>query len=333
MSLLILPRHFSQRAELYHQFARLTNAGIGIPQAVEIQLRSPPDRSFREPLEIVLRQLAGGATLHESLVATRSWFPPFDAALLHAGEQSGRLPACFELLGAHYERNARLLQKTYSSLIYPALLFHLAVVVTPLPNFILTGEIAPFLGRTLSIFLPAYALIAVIVFALQGRHGERWQSLLERLLNRVPIFGKARRNLALARLASALEALVNAGVTIMEAWELAAPACGSPALQRTIRSWKQELQSGATPAELVANSRAFPDLFANLYRTGEVTGTLDGALGKLHQLYQADAERQFQAMADWTPRLIYFGVVILVGYKVITFWAGYFNQLSDVMGK
>jgi type II secretory pathway component PulF len=333
MSLLILPRHFSQRAELYQQFARLTTAGIGIPQAVEIQLRSPPDRSFRGPLETVLRELAGGATFHESLLATGKWFPAFDAALLHAGEHSGRLPACFELLAAHYERNARLLQRTYSSLIYPAVLFHLAVIVTPLPNLFLTGDIMPFLATTLVVLAPAYAIVGFIVLAMQGRHGEVWQSTIERVLGRVPVLGKARRNLALARLASSLEALISAGVNIIEAWELAASACGSPALKRTILSWQPDLLAGLTPAELVSSSGVFPELFANLYRTGEVTGSLDDALRKLHQLYQSDAERQFQAVADWTPRLIYFGVVILVGYKVISFWSGYFNQISDVLGK
>ena len=102
MALLLLPRHFQSRAELYRQFSRLTAAGIGIPQAVEIQHRSPPARSFREPLAIVRHRLADGATFSDALHGTGNWLPAFDAALLHAGEQSGRLPACFELLASHY---------------------------------------------------------------------------------------------------------------------------------------------------------------------------------------------------------------------------------------
>ena len=88
-----------------------------------------------------MRRLSEGATFHEALLSTGSWLPAFDAALLQAGEQSGRLPACFDLLAAHYERNAALLQKTISSLIYPALLFHMAILIAPLPDLVRTWTV------------------------------------------------------------------------------------------------------------------------------------------------------------------------------------------------
>ncbi len=331
MSLFILPRHFSNRAELYHQFARLTAAGIGIPQAVEIQHRSPPSHSFRLPLSIVLRRIAEGATFSEALHSTGSWLPTFDSALLHAGEQSGRLPSCFELLANHYERNAALLKKTLASLFYPALLFHMAILIAPLPDLVSSGNVFAYLAKTVSVFVPVYAIIAFIVLALQGQRGEKSRKIVEAALQRVPLLGKARKNLALARLSSALEALITAGVNIIEAWELAGPASGSPALQEAIESWKPRLLHGATPAELVQGSSAFPELFANLYSTGEITGSLDITMRRLHRLYQDEGERQLQLVADWTPKLVYFGVVILVAWQVIRFWTGYFDQINQVI--
>jgi type II secretory pathway component PulF len=50
MSFLITPAQFTQRAELYHQLAQLTSAGIGVLPALEQIKRNPPGRSFREPL-------------------------------------------------------------------------------------------------------------------------------------------------------------------------------------------------------------------------------------------------------------------------------------------
>ena len=331
MSLFILPRHFSNQAELYHQFSRLTAAGIGIPQAVEIQHRSPPSHSFRLPLSIVLRRITEGATFSEALRSTGSWLPSFDSALLHAGEQSGRLPSCFELLANHYERNAALLKKTLTSLFYPALLFHMAILIAPLPDLVSTGNMFAYLAKTVSVLSPVYAIVAFVVLALQGQRGERWRMIVETALQRVPLLGKARTNLALARLSSALEALVTAGVNIMEAWGLAGAASGSPALQEAIESWKPRLTDGATPAELVQSSSVFPTLFANLYNTGEITGSLDVTLRRLHRLYQDEGERQLQLVADWTPKLVYFGVVILVAWQVIRFWTGYFDQINQVI--
>jgi len=333
MSFLVTPGQLSQRAELYQQLSQLTAAGMGLPQAIEIQHRSPPARSFREPLAVVTRRLADGATFHEALQSTGRWLPAFDAALLHAGEQSGRLPACFTLLAGHYQRNAALLRKTISSLIYPALLLHMAIFIGPLPELVRSGNFFAYGAKTIGALIPIYAAVALVVMVMQGQHGEHWRSLAEILLLRVPLLGKARRNLALARLAAALEALITAGVNIIEGWELAATASGSPALQRAVADWKPELLSGLTPGEAVRNSNEFPEVFANLYHTGEVTGSLDDTLRRLHRLYQDEGERQLTALAEWTPKLIYFGIVFFVAWQVIRFYLGYFQQIDRVLGE
>jgi hypothetical protein len=36
-------------------------------------------------------------------------------------------------------------------------------------------------------------------------------------------------------------------------------------------------------------------------------------------------------LAQWVPRAIYIGVVILIGYKVIQFWTGYYGNLSKII--
>lgn len=332
MSFLVTPGQHSQRAELYQQLSQLTAAGVGLTQAIEIQHRSPPSHSFRRPLAIVIGRLAEGATFHEALQSTGRWLPVFDAALLQAGEQSGRLPACFSLLAGHYQRNAALLRKTISSLIYPALLLHMAVFIGPLPELVRSWNLFAYLLKTVGALIPIYGAVAFVMVAMQGQHGERWRSLIEALLRRVPMLGKARRNLALARLASALEALITAGVNIIEAWEMAATASGSPALRRAVAQWRPDLLAGMTPAEAVRNTSEFPETFANLYHTGEVTGSLDDTLRRLHALYQSEGERQLTAVAEWTPKLIYFGVVLFVAWQVIHFYLGYFQQIDRAIG-
>ena len=87
-----------------------------------------------------------------------------------------------------------------------------------------------------------------------------------------------------------------------------------------------------TPAEAVRNSGEFPELFANLYHTGEVTGSLDDTLRRLHTLYQIEGERQLTAVAEWTPKLIYFAVVLFVAWQVIRFYLGYFQQIDRAIG-
>jgi len=331
MSPFLTPRQLLRRSELYRQLSQLTAAGIGLPQAIQMQLQHPPAASFRRPLSAISLRLAEGATFHEALHSAGDWMPEFDTALLHAGEQSGRLPSIFALLAGHYETAAGLLRKTLSSLIYPALLFHMAVLIGPLPELFRTWNVTAYLAKTFGLFILVYVAVFALAHATRNEHGESWRAWVERALYAVPLFGKARRNLALARLASALEALLAAGVSIIEGWDLAAAASGSPSLRRAVAAWKPGVLAGLTPAEAVRQSGIFPDLFCNLYQTGEVTGSLEATLGRLYTLYHEEGSRQLQAVADWTPKLIYFGVALLVAWQVIKGWTNYFDQINKAI--
>ncbi len=141
----------------------------------------------------------------------------------------------------------------------------------------------------------------------------------------VPLLGSARHYLALSRLAAALEALINAGVNIVDAWNLAATASGSPAFRHAVATWKPQLAAGRTPAELVRACPLFPETFANLYASGEISGKLDETLRRLYVYYQEEGTLKLQLFATWTPRLAYLIVVCIIAYKIIQFYTGYFN--------
>jgi general secretion pathway protein F len=164
-----------------------------------------------------------------------------------------------------------------------------------------------------------------LIYALQSKHGEQWRARIESLLRPVPILGTARQYLALSRLAAALEALISAGVNIVDAWGLAATASGSPAFRRAVAAWKPQLAAGRTPAELVRACRLFPETFANLYASGEVSGKLDETLRRLYAYYQEEGAHKLNLFATWTPRLAYCIVAAIIAYKIIQFYTGYFN--------
>jgi len=331
MSLLVTPGQLNQRSEFYHQLGQLTAAGISLPQALATQQRAPPASSFRAPLAHLLKQLAEGDTFSGALQSLGRWLPAFDISLLQAGEKSGRLPDCFKLLAEYYRERSRLIRQVISDLGYPLFLFHFAILIGPLPGLIQSGSVPAYLLQTLGVFVPIYAVVILFLFAVQGRHGERWRALIEKVLHRIPLCGSARRSLALARLAAALEALINAGVSIIEAWELAAAASGSPALRRVVLAWKPEVLAGQTPSEAVNQSRAFPELFANLYHTGEISGQLDQTLVRLRDFYQEEGSRKLRALSEWTPKLVYLGIMLMIAWRVVGFWSNYYGMVNEAI--
>ena len=331
MPLILTPGQLAQRADHYHQLGQLTGSGLGLIRALEQLQRNPPARSYRQPIGRVLGELANGCTLADALQCVE-WLPAFDCALLQAGEHTGRLEANFRLLADYYRDRARLARQMIGDLAYPVFLFHFAIFIFPFPNFFLTGNWLAYLGQTFGVLLPVYALVALVIYAAQSGHGEAWRAWMETVLHRIPVLGTARHYLALSRLAVALEALLSAGVTVIQAWELAATACGSPALRRTVAAWRPLLNAGQTPAEVVSGSPRFPEHFANQYATGEISGQLDDALRRLGAYYEEEGSRRLHAVAQWTPRAIYLCIALLIAYRILNFYLGYFARIQAAIG-
>lgn len=328
----ILPGQFARRAEFYYQLAQYLNAGVPFISALRQLERTPPARSYREPIQQFLTHLTAGRTIHESIAGIPGWMPEFDLALLKAGEESGRLDGSLRLLAKYYEERAAMIRQMLGDLAYPVVLLHFAVFLLPFASFFISGDWVSYLRQTLGVLLPIYVVAALFIFAGQGNRGEAWRSIWEKVLSAVPLLGRGRRSLALARASAALEALLAAGVTIVEAWRLSAAASGSPTLKRVVARWEPALESGQTPAELVNESSFFPDVFKSQYSSGEISGRLEENLGRLHEYFQEEGTRKLRHLAAWMPRLFYFGIVFVIGWKIISFWQGYFEQIGQAAG-
>ena len=330
MSFTVTPGQLVQRSEFYDQLSRLTAAGIGLIDALERIKQRPPARSYHAPLARLVDELKHGRPFMLALRATGDFLPPFDTALLHAGEQTGRIDACFRLLADYYAQSARLARFVISQCLYPIGLIHFAVLVfggaMPFIQSGMTASSWALAGNIILMLAPFYLAAALLVFALQGRHGETWRAVVERILHAVPVLGAARRYLAISRLAVALEALINAGVLIGQAWTTAANASGSPTLRRAVATWQRQIEAGRKPAELVVGAAGLPEMFVSLYATGEVSGKLDESLRQLHTYYYEEGSRKHRSFADLLPKIIHVVVLLGVAYSILGYYGGMMKQ-------
>jgi type II secretory pathway component PulF len=330
-AIVITPGQLTRRAELYHQLGQLVAAGLPVLRALEQIERHPPSRSYRRPLQTLRQAVLEGSTFHEAAAQSGPWISAFELALIDAGERSGRLDVCFRALSDYYSDRASTARQMLADLAYPVFLFHFAIFILPFAQFFTAGDWKVYMLKTLGVLGPIYGLTLLGIYAAQGKHGAGWRSVLEQLLHPVPLLGSGRRELALARLCLALEAMLNAGVSIINGWQMAALVSGSPFLQRTVLAWQPQVFGGQTPAEAVTASRAFPEMFANQYHAGEISGKLEENLKHLQRYYQEEGQRKVRAFCQWVPRFIYLVVALFIAYRVVTFYTGYFNQINQIM--
>ncbi len=321
-----------QRANLYHQVGTSLAAGIPLAETLQFLVDQSP-HADRTSLVATVERLRKGSSLTEALRQSGGRQPEFDIALLAAAEHSGHLDAACRRLGEHYAEHAKIARQVRGQLIYPAILLHMAVLVFPnseLTALIMQGGVGSFVMAKLLVLAPIYAVAYLVVRALRGEGTFAWRLFLERFFAHVPAFGSARRNLALASLCAALEGLVRAGVSMGRAWEAAAAASGSPALQDAVSTWRPIVEAGRAPSELIRECPEFPPTFAKLYRTGEVSGALDETLKRMQRLYQEEGSRQLQIAAEWAPRLLYIGIVLAIAAQMFSFYAAFNSRLDGL---
>jgi type IV pilus assembly protein PilC len=334
MDLLITPTQLSRRAELYYQLGSLVSAGIHLPNAIRQLKENPPSRSYRRPLELIGEKIEEGCPFHEAVQAA-GWLSDFDQNLLRSGEMSGRLDVTFKLLSKYYEQKATMTRKTINGLAYPLFLLHFGALIFPitsLQGLVLRAEIWPWVFDKIKLLGPLYAFFIVLLVLMKMNRAESVLEVIERFTAWVPFYGKARRSMAVARLSIALEALLNAGVTIIEAWQFAASSCGSVRMKKEVMGWKEPMENGSTPSDLLSTSRSFPEMFRNLYAAGEISGTQDDTLRRLGEFYHEESARKFHLFTKTLIGVAFAAGALYVGYTAITFYAGQFKQVNDIIG-
>ncbi len=329
MPLINTPGFYKSVADFYYQLGALLGAGVTASGALQHLFRTVRNTRIKRIVESLQESLLHGDTLSDAFKKCNDSVPDFDLALIDASEKSGKLESCFKMLSAHYQERAQSLSQFISNLAYPAFLLHFAVFIFPFAEFFTTGNALTYLGKTFGLLVPLYFCVFLIFYAIQPNRSEQWRERIEWIIEKLPLYGSAKRSLVLSRFSFALAALLNAGVTIIQALELAASASGSVILKKAVKSWYERLLSGTTtPSEEISNCVFFPDIFVSQFATGEVSGSLDDALARLHSYYREEASRKLRSALQWTGTMIFVLIALAIGIKIIMFYLNYFQQVN-----
>ena len=358
---MVTPGTLNRRAQLFEQLAAMIAAGVPLTKALEMAAKNRNTGISRKVLQQLTQHLQEGHTFTDAMQLVSGQKRPvnqggievslkagsktyalseFDVALLSAGEESGRLDSSFKMLARYYASRAKMINDTVSSSIITILTLHVFLIVFPigfLVEFVLGiinnefHRCLPFIIEKVLAFALLYGLVGALGFAGQGTRSGGWRAMLELMFSWIPLLRTALKSLVLARLAMALEALFNAGVPVTRSWDLAATACGSQHLKGEVLKWTPQLEQGTTPAEMVAQIRYFPDMFTQLYQSGEISGKMDETLTRLHTYYEEEGFRKLHSFGRFLSFGIYMAIAITIGIFVIRFWTNYFSAAMNAI--
>ena len=112
------------------QLATLIDSGITLVGALRILIEQVENPRLKDVVVAVRHDVESGLSFCESLTRHPRVFSAFFINMVRAGETSGMLDDVLERVATYLEKTAALNRKVKSSLIYPAVVITMAVLIT-----------------------------------------------------------------------------------------------------------------------------------------------------------------------------------------------------------
>ena len=332
------------------QFVALIRAGLPILKALDLLKDRISNPLLRQHMSDVRDRVFSGALLSEAL-RSQGVFPTVYTASVFAGERSGNL---VEVLNRYvqYQKTILTVRKRFlNALIYPTFLIVLSIVmITVILTYVIPkfGELYADLNTPLPVttrFLIATSdtirgnlllvvpLLVGVIIALRiwlGSHrGKQW---LDELKLTAPIVGHLWTMFSMAQLSRTLATLLQGGIPLVAALEVARDASGNRVIGDSIRGAIGQVREGRALSESLEQTGHFPDLALEMVRVGEQTGSLPDMLNHVADFYDEDVNIRSTALLSWVEPVILLFVAMFIAFILISLYMPIFSLGSSIEG-
>lgn len=323
----------AQKHLFYQEIAKLLGAGFGIRQAAAVLL----DTKLPPVQERLLRNLncglEAGQTITQAFSSDTHAVSELERSMISAGERGGDLAPAFQHLSDYFGMVASARRALVGALIYPLVILHLGIFVATVPTAMMKGDktISEIFGHFSLILLVTYCVVFIAFLGVRAvlAMGPR-RTAVDRMLSRVPILGKARQDIAMARFCKVYHACLLSGISMVETVRVASSAAHSALIRDGGKSLEIAARSGNSLGSTFIAERGFPKSFSMSYLTGEEAGTLDKDLERWAKFFQNEAEAGAKRLSIVVPKLLYFFILAFVAWKMIGFFSGYNTMIESI---
>lgn len=294
---------------LFTQIANFLRAGVNPHQAFGDMGARIRNENYREAMLAVAQHAAEGVPISDVLAAYPDLFPTHVVGLVRAGEMGGFLPEASTAVAQQAEAAHKFRRSLWvvwvvainafivipgGYLIYRA--FPRAYEITSttgaegfggglsaVASAFIELIIWPVGPMALFIYLLSFAIYKWVNSRRMGLRRHGWSL-------RAPVLGGRAKNEGLSLFTWSLSKVAQAGVPPYRAWELGVETVPNLALKERLTAMGGRLHSGERLSTAFYDSKLFPDEYAPMMATAEMTGDVPGTLQKLSELSRGEFE-------------------------------------------
>lgn len=329
------------------QFATMINSGLSLLRALHILADQTENPALQRVILQVSQDVEKGASLSDAIALHPKVFDRLYVAMVRAGETGGVLDSVLMQLAVTIEKQVELRAKIKSAMTYPIAVMALVLMILAgmlvfvVPMF---EQMYSELGGTLPLptrlllqasnFVTSYIFFIFIAMGLAAFAFKKWiatdsgRANFDKIQLKAPVFGGLVHKTAITRFARTMEALLRAGVPILEALEITQETVGNHVMEVAVADVQNRVKQGESLASPMADHAIFPTMVTQMLAVGEETGAVDTMLDRVGAFYEAEVEATVDALTSLLEPLL---IVVLggtVGGMVVALYMPMFNIVN-----
>ena len=328
------------------QLATMMKSGVPLLQAFDIVGKGHSNPAVARLLFDIKTDVETGSSLQQAFKKYPLYFDDLFCNLIGAGEAAGILDSLLDRLATYKEKIQAIKSKIKSALFYPVSIIVVAFIITAvimifvIPAFkeLFSSFGADLPGPTLlvmaisDVFVKWWWLIfggiggGIYGFMYSWKRSKKMQTVMDRLLLKVPIFGELVRKASIARWSRTLATMFAAGVPLVEAFDSVAGAAGNAVYFDATKYIQREVTSGNSLTVAMQNTEVFPSMVLQMVAIGEEAGSLDAMLGKVADFYEAEVDDAVEALSSLMEPIIMVVLGTLIGGMVVAMYLPIFKM-------
>jgi type IV pilus assembly protein PilC len=335
---------------LNQQFNTLIKAGLPILRALDLLADRASSPKLRPVISQIRDRVREGKSLSESVAEAGVFSKVYSTAIL-AGEKSGNLSGVLDYYIAYQKVSTGVRKKILATLMYPALLVIVAVVIV---SYLVTGVIPKFalLYRDLHVDLPgptqllialtvdyryvflgaAATFVLFIVGIYFWSRTEDGGVAFDRLKFRVPVLGDTLLKFQVAQFSRTLATLLTGGTPLVAGLQTASDSISSKLVRGTVSQATQMVREGESLHSALAATRVMPVMALDMIEVGESSGALAPMLTSVAEFYEDEVNLKLGAMVALIEPVMLIFMGMLVAFILISLYLPIFS-LSSGMSK
>ena len=328
------------------QFATMVKAGLPILQVLAMLRDQMENPGIKDIIEDIRKSLEGGMNLSRCFEKYPEQFDNVYVNLIKAGEASGKLDVFLLKIVEALEKKEKIKKKIKSALMYPAIMFTVAITVSA---FMLVKVVPVFAKMYDGMGLELPAATATIMAMSDFLRGTGGKTILfggiigffgfrfitkrnaairfkwHRQVLRLPLFGDMILKSLLARISLILGNLSAAGVNLLESLEIAKSVSNNDVVTDALENVKKGVFSGDTLTKLFLKEPLFPPTFSQLISVGEQTGQLDEMFNSVSAYYEEEFDTTVDNMSALIEPIMIVFMGVMIGGLMIAMYSPIFN--------